>query len=100
MNNIFIQDEAPASVDVDTLTESYSGRWEGMEGVEESSAFIQFMASDDLIYVVLGVSLIIWFVLLFFMIRVDKKVSGLEQAVKESQYTEKEHLEKEFQATE
>jgi hypothetical protein len=100
MNNIFIQDEAPATVDVDTLTESYSGRWEGMEGVEESSAFIQFMASDDLIYVVLGVSLIIWFVLLFFMIRVDKKVSGLEQAVKESQDNEKEHLEKEFQATE
>jgi hypothetical protein len=100
MKNIFIQDDAPATVDVDTLTESYTGRWEGVDGIEESSAFIQFMASNDLIYVVLGVSLIIWFVLLFFLIRVDKKVSGLEQAVKESQITEKESSEKEFQATE
>lgn len=98
MKNIFIQDETP--VRVDTLTESYSGRWEGIEGIEESSAFIQFMASNDLIYVVLGVSLIIWFVLLFFMIRVDKKVSVLEQAVKESQISEQEGSEKEFQTTE
>lgn len=83
MKNMFAQDESPARVD--TLTESYSGRWEGMEGVEESSAFIQFMASDDLIWVVLGVSLIIWFVLLFFLIRVDKKVSRLEQTVKQNE---------------
>lgn len=98
MKNIFVQDETP--VRVDTLTESYSDRWDGVEGIEESSAFIQFMASNDLIYVVLGVSLIIWFVLLFFMIRVDKKVSGLEQAVKESQKTGPEGSQKELQNTE
>jgi hypothetical protein len=86
MTNIFIQDETPVSVD--TLTESYSGSWEGVQGIEQSSAFIRFMASDDLIWVVLGVSLIIWFILLFFIIRVDKKVSGLENAVKESQKNE------------
>lgn len=83
MTNIFIQDETPVSVD--TLTESYSGSWEGVQGIEQSSAFIRFMASDDLIWVVLGVSLIIWFILLFFIIRVDRKVSGLEKAVEESQ---------------
>ena len=95
MNKIFTQDESP--VRVDTLTESYSGRWEGVEGVEESSAFIQFMASDDLIWVVLGVSLIIWFVLLFFMIRVDKKVSMLEVAVKQKKQSEPSGSDKEIE---
>ena len=36
------------------------------------------MYSSDLIYVVLGVTLIIWTILLFFMIRVDRKVASLE----------------------
>ena len=65
---------------VDTLTSSYSDKWAGVDDPEQSSAFIQFMSSNDLIFVVLGVSLIIWFVLLFFMIRVDKKVSKLEHS--------------------
>ena len=72
----FVQDTV--STAVDTLTQSYGDRWDGA-GAEESSAFIQFMSSHDLIYVVLGVSLIIWFVLIFVMIRVDRKVSGLEE---------------------
>lgn len=69
---------------VDTLTSSYSDQWAGVENPEQSSAFIQFMTSNDLIFVVLGVSLIIWFVLLFFLIRVDKKVTKLEQSVEEN----------------
>ncbi|WP_069131029.1 CcmD family protein [Rhodohalobacter halophilus] len=73
-----IQDTATTAVD--TLTQSYGDRWEGT-GTEDASAFIQFMSSNDLIYVVLGVSLIIWFVLLFFMIRLDKKVSSLEEQI-------------------
>lgn len=68
---------------VDTLTSSYSERWEGVEGTEQTSAFVQFMGSNDLIFVVLGVSLIIWFVLLFFIIRVDKKVAKLEKTLDE-----------------
>lgn len=68
---------------VDTLTTSYSGKWEGVEGIEQSSGFIQMMASNDLIFVVLGVSLIIWFVLLFYLIRVDRKVGKLEESLKE-----------------
>jgi type IV secretory pathway VirB6-like protein len=61
---------------VDTLTYD---QWAGVENTEQTSAFIQFMSSHDLIFVVLGVSLIIWFVLLFFMFTVDRKVSKLEK---------------------
>lgn len=68
---------------VDTLTSSYSDRWAGVENTEQTSAFVQFMSSNDLIFVVLGVSLIIWFVLLFFMINVDRKVSRLERKLEE-----------------
>lgn len=66
---------------VDTLTQSYSDQWSGTNGAEEASAFIQFMSSNELIYVVLGVSLIIWLVLLFFLFRVDRKVSELEDQI-------------------
>ena len=78
---INIQDSTKTAVD--TLTTSYSGKWEGIEGIEQSSGFIQMMASNDLIFVVLGVSLIIWFVLLFYLIRVDRKVGKLEESLKE-----------------
>ena len=66
---------------VDTLTQAYSDVWLGNESVEPTNAFIAFMYSNDLIYVVLGVTLIIWSVLLFFMIRVDRKVASLEEKI-------------------
>lgn len=77
MKTAFMQELQTA--DVDTLTKSYSDQWDAAGNFEEASSIIQFMASNDLIFVVLGVSLIIWFVLLFFMIRVDRKVSRLEE---------------------
>lgn len=80
--NIETENELQKSA-VDTLTSSYSDRWAGVENTEQASAFVQFMSSNDLIFVVLGVSLIIWFVLLFFMIRVDRKVSELEKSLEE-----------------
>ena len=55
-----------------------------MEQMDQSSAFIQFMGSNDLIFVVLGVSLLIWFILLFFMIRTDRKLSKLELSMEQS----------------
>ncbi|MEX2478897.1 MAG: CcmD family protein [Gracilimonas sp.] len=70
---------------VDTLTEAYSDQWAGANGAEETGAFIQLMSSNDLIFVVLGVCLIIWLVLLFFLFRVDKKVSNLEEQIKTNQ---------------
>lgn len=69
---------------VDTLTQAYAEKWSGASG-ENVSAFVQFMTSNELIYVVLGVSLIIWFVLLFYLIRVDKKVTTLEKQIKSSE---------------
>lgn len=69
---------------VDTLTQAYSDNWSGAPGAEEAGAFIQLMSSNELIYVVLGVSLIIWLVLLFFLFRVDKKVSKLEEQIQSS----------------
>jgi len=76
MTTDFIQEHHNS--DVDTLTKSYSDQWGAMDQMEEASAFVQLMASNDLIFVVLGVSLIIWFVLLFYMVRVDRKVARLE----------------------
>lgn len=73
----FIQESS--STVVDSISSSYSERWEGLEGIEESSSFIQFMGSNDLIFVVLGVSLIIWFVLIFYMIKIDRNLSKLEK---------------------
>lgn len=67
---------------VDTLTQAYSDQWSGAAGADEAGAIIQFMSSNELIYVVLGVSLIIWLVLLFFLFRVDKKVTKLEDQIK------------------
>jgi len=77
-----VQEDTVAAVD--TLTESYSQKWDGTTGLDQASPFIQTAASYDLIFIVLGVSLIIWFVLLFFIIRVDKKVSKLEEEIEKS----------------
>ncbi len=65
----------------DTLTQVYSDKWEGAES--SSNAFIQFMNSNELSFVVLGVSLIIWFVLIAFLYSVDRSIKRLES--KESQ---------------
>lgn len=76
---ILLQDVPQSSVD--TLTSTYSEKWSGAEQIDQTNAFIHFMYSNDLIFVVLGVTLIIWFLLLFFLIRVDKKVSSLESKI-------------------
>jgi hypothetical protein len=70
---------------VDTLTQAYADKWSGAEQLEHANAFIKFMYSNDLIFVVLGVTLIIWAVLLFFMFRVDSKVATLEEKIKTSE---------------
>jgi hypothetical protein len=77
--NIRTQDAPQATVD--TLTSTYGDKWSGAEQIEQTNTFIQFMYSNDLIFVVLGVTLIIWLVLLFFLIKVDKNVSTLESKI-------------------
>jgi len=64
---------------VDTLTKSFDKKWQAMDQMSQAGPLYQAAASHDLIYIVLGVSLIIWFVLLFFIIRLDRKVSRLEE---------------------
>ncbi|MCH8558786.1 MAG: CcmD family protein [Balneolia bacterium] len=63
----------------DTLSGAYSDRWAGAPGESESNILMQYMSSNDLIFVVLAVSLIIWSVLAFYLVRVDKKISSLEE---------------------
>lgn len=85
-SNFQTQEDTVAAVD--TLTENYSSQWEGSAGLDQAGPLIQTAASNDLIFIVLGVSLIIWFVLLFFIIRVDKKVGELEKEIEQSNVTE------------
>lgn len=81
-----VQEDSVAAVD--TLTSSYSQKWDAMSEMEHASPAIKAIASYDLIFIVLGVSLIIWFVLLFFIIRLDKKVSKLETQVTQEHQVE------------
>jgi len=67
----------------DTLTSAYSDLWQGVQDPEHGNVIMQAMASQGLIYVVLGVSLIIWFVLIGYLIRLDKKITNLEQKLPE-----------------
>ncbi|MDX1586610.1 MAG: hypothetical protein R3222_07695 [Balneolaceae bacterium] len=84
MKNILFLIQEDSAAAVDTLTKSYSQKWDAANGLTESSAFIQTAASYDLIFIVLAVSLIIWLVLLFFIIRVDKKVGRLEEQIEQT----------------
>lgn len=77
-----VQEDTVAAVD--TLTKNYAPKWEATAGLEQASPIIQTAASYDLLFIVLGVSLIIWFVLLFFIVRLDKKVGKLEQEIEQS----------------
>ncbi len=88
MKFLLIQAQEDTVAAVDTLTESYSPKWDGTAGLDQASPLIQTAASHDLIFIVLGVSLIIWFVLLFFIIRVDKKVNKLEEEIEKSNVEE------------
>ncbi|MEX1120999.1 MAG: CcmD family protein [Balneolales bacterium] len=58
------------------------------EGVEEAEGLMGIISSNDLIFIVLGVSLIIWFTLLAFLIKIDKKVTKLEQKHESELHTE------------
>ena len=72
-----------AAVAADTLSVAYSDLWQGVQDPEHGNVIMQAMASQGLIYVVLGVSLIIWFVLIGYLVRLDKKITNLEQKLPE-----------------
>ena len=63
----------------DTLSSAYAESWQGADGFEGGNVIMQAMASNNLIFVVLSVSLIIWFVLITYLIRLEKKLDRLEK---------------------
>jgi CcmD family protein len=69
----------PLTNPADTLTQVYSEIWEGASASE--GAFASFMTSNDMIFVVLGVSLIIWFTLLSYLFYTERKLSTLEKEI-------------------
>jgi hypothetical protein len=75
--------ETNVKVMPDTLSGAYSEKWDAAADMESAGAFVQYMSSNDLIFVVLGVSLIIWFVILFYLYRIEKKLTRLERRQQE-----------------
>lgn len=63
----------------DTLTSSYNSKWQGAGSVQQSD-FLSFLTTGDLIFIVLGVTLIIWTVLIIYILRLEKKLQNLEQS--------------------
>lgn len=66
-------------VELDTLTQVYSEKWAGPEA--EKSFFAEFMTSNDMIFVVLGISLIIWFTLLAYLAKNERKLAAMEKEI-------------------
>lgn len=83
MTNVLVQVQNDSTAAIDTLTQTYSQKWDAAGELAQSSGFMQAAASNDLIFIVLAVSLVIWFVLLYFIIRVDRKVSHLEKEMEQ-----------------
>jgi hypothetical protein len=61
----------------DTLYSPYGDKWDGVQA--DQSSFVSLMTSNDMIFVVLGVSLIIWFSLIFYLIKTEHKLSRIEK---------------------
>jgi hypothetical protein len=68
---------------MDTLSVAYSDKWMAAANQGEGF-FMSFMSSNNLIFVVLGVTLIIWTVLIVYLSRVDKTISKLENQLNHS----------------
>lgn len=70
------------AVDTTSVMNKYADKWDAnLQTVDQAGFMIQLLASNDLIYVVLAVTLIIWFVLLFYIVKTDRKVSKLEESL-------------------
>lgn len=70
-------------IPIDTLSNAYSDKW--ITTVNQGEGFFaSFMSSNNLIFVVLGVTLIIWTVLIVYLTRVDKRITTLENQLNHS----------------
>lgn len=62
----------------DTLTSVYGDKWEAADNLTQEPSWIQWLSQNDLVYVVGLVSLVIWIGILYYLIRIEKKLSVLE----------------------
>lgn len=67
-----------------TTSTAYDGLWGTPDGpVQAVSGLDQVMLSEDKLFVVLAVALLIWFGLVFFVFRTDRKLDRLERSLDE-----------------
>ena len=65
-------------------TSRYDSIWGNPDGpVQAVSALDQVMLSEDKLFVVLAVALLIWFGLVLFVFRTDRKLDRLERSLNE-----------------
>mgnify|MGYP001493231874 FL=1 len=81
VSNMF--QDSTGTIPIDTLSKAYSDKW--ITTVNQGEGFFaSFMSSNNLIFVVLGVTLIIWTVLIVYLTRVDKRITILENQLNHS----------------
>ena len=81
VSNMF--QDSTGIIPIDTLSKAYSDKW--ITTVNQGEGlFTSFMSSNNLIFVVLGVTLIIWTVLIVYLTRVDKRITILENQLNHS----------------
>lgn len=81
VSNMF--QDSTGIIPIDTLSKAYSDKW--ITTVNQGEGFFaSFMSSNSLIFVVLGVTLIIWTVLIVYLTRVDKRITILENQLNHS----------------
>ena len=81
VSNMF--QDSTGTIPIDTLSKAYSDKW--ITTVNQGEGFFaSFMSSNNLIFVVLGVTLIIWTVLIVYLTRVDKRITMLENQLNHS----------------
>ena len=78
----------PLQVAPDTTQTAATSRYDSIWGnpdtpVQAVSSLDQVMLSNDKLFVVLAVSLLIWFGLVFFLFRTDRKLDRLERSLNE-----------------
>jgi hypothetical protein len=78
-----LMQEAPDSTAA-SISTAYDSIWANPGAAAASGPFEQVMLSDDKLFVVLGVVLIIWIGLILLLIRNDRRLRELERTVEEN----------------
>lgn len=78
MNPALTAQQDTTQVQTGTPT-AYDSVWADQIPTQSASGFEQVMLSHDKLYVVLGVVLLIWFGLIFFILYTDRKLTRLER---------------------